>query len=37
MLYVSVGLMGEIWGVGEDGVPNMRTGVTRMTPYGDGW
>jgi len=37
MLYVSVGLTGAIWGVDEEGVPNMRTGVTRDTPYGNAW
>jgi hypothetical protein len=38
MLYVSVGLTGAIWGVNaENGVPMMRTGVTRETPYGKAW
>jgi len=37
MVYVSVGLRGAVWGVGEDGVPNFRTGITRDTPYGNGW
>jgi len=37
LLYVSVGLRGAVWGVGVDGKAYRRTGITNMTPHGDGW
>jgi hypothetical protein len=37
MLYVSVGLRGAVWGVDTAGSAWMRSGMTKMTPYGNGW
>jgi hypothetical protein len=37
MRYVSVGLTGSVWGVGDDYVPYYRSGIDKDAPYGTGW
>jgi hypothetical protein len=37
MRYVSSGLDGSVWGVGEDEKAYYRTGIDGEKPFGTGW